>query len=80
MGDIEVQEISLLLARAEINQDIVSLTTLKNNKIKLFEKKDIEKVYKIIKYGKDFNRIVINGYKIKIIFTDKNNNRILLEM
>ena len=80
MGDIEVQEISLLLARAEINQDIVSLTTLKDNKIELFEKKDIEKVYKIIKYGKDFNRIVINGYKIKIIFTDKNNNRILLEM
>lgn len=80
MGDIEVQEINLLLARAEINQDIVSLTTLKDNKIELFEKKDIEKVYKIIKYGKDFNRIVINGYKIKIIFTDKNNNRILLEM
>ena len=70
MGDIE----------AEINQDIVSLTTLKDNKIELFEKKDIEKVYKIIKYGKDFNRIVINGYKIKIIFTDKNNNKILLEM
>ena len=80
MGDIEVQEINLLLARAEINQDIVSLTTLKDNKIELFEKKDIEKVYKIIKYGKDFNRIVINGYKIKIIFTDKNNNKILLEM
>ena len=80
MGDIEVQEINLLLARAEINQDIVSLTTLKDNKIELFEKKDIEKVYKIIKYGKDFNRIVINGYKIKIIFTDKNDNRILLEM
>ena len=80
MGDIEVQEINLLLARAEINQDIVSLTKLKDNKIELFEKKDIEKVYKIIKYGKDFNRIVINGYKIKIIFTDKNNNRILLEM
>lgn len=80
MGDIEVQEINLLLARAEINQNIVSLTTLKDNKIELFEKKDIEKVYKIIKYGKDFNRIVINGYKIKIIFTDKNNNRILLEM
>ena len=80
MGDIEVQEINLLLARAEINQDIVSLTTLKDNKIELLEKKDIEKVYKIIKYGKDFNRIVINGYKIKIIFTDKNNNRILLEM
>ena len=80
MGDIEAQEINLLLARAEINQNIVSLTTLKDNKIELFEKKDIEKVYKIIKYGKDFNRIVINGYKIKIIFTDKNNNRILLEM
>lgn len=80
MGSIGIQEINLLLARSEINQNIVSLTTLKNNRITLFEEKDIEKVYKIIKYGKNFKKIVINGYKIKIIFIDKNDNKILLEI
>lgn len=80
MGSIGIQEINLLLARAEINQNIVSLTTLKNNTITLFEDKDIEKVYKIIEYGKSFKKIVINGYKTKIIFIDKNGNKILLEV